>query len=102
MMSDQTGLALQGNGQAMQTFETMSRPLRRQTMREIEQVRGRAIVVSVHEEERATLTHQAMTNAAILGMAEENLVRLAPLAASTLQALTTAYGIGAAKIIMSW
>jgi hypothetical protein len=101
-MSDQNSLAIQNSGLVVQTLGDMSRPLARQTKREIEYVAKRAIIAHVDEEARAQLCQTAMMNAAMLGTLEERLVQMAPLSASTLQALTEAYGIGACKKLMTW
>jgi len=101
-MSDQTGLAIQNNGVIAQTLDGMSRPLARQTKREIEYVAKRAIIAHAHEEARAQLCQGVMMNAAMLAMLEERLVQMAPLAATTLQAMTESYGIGACGSVMKW
>lgn len=101
-MSDQTSLAIQSNGLGMQTVDTMSRPLQRQTMREIEYVAKRAIVASVHEEARSQLCQQAMINAGLLSALEEQLIQIAPLGSSRYQTLADAFVIGAAKRLMMW
>lgn len=101
-MSDQTSLVLQGNGQATQTLDGMSRSMQRQTTRAIEQVRKRTIVASQHEEGRAQITQAAMMGAATVGMVHEALVEMAPMAEENLRALSMAYGIGASKAVMSW
>lgn len=101
-MSNQTGLALQGTGQAMQTLDQMSRGMRRQTVRDVEFMRKRAIVACVREEERSQITQAAMMGAATVGMTHESLLEMAPMAEDNLRALSMAYGIGASKAIMAW
>ena len=101
-MSNQTSLALQGNGQAMQMLDEMSRSGRRQTGREIEQVRKRAIVACQREEGRAQIAQAAMMGAAMVGMTHESLVEMAPMAEDNLRALSMAFGVGASKAIMQW
>jgi len=101
-MSDQTSLAIQSNGLSMQTLDTMSRPLQRQTTREIEQVAKRAIVANVHEEARAQLCQQAMINAGIMSSLEEQLIQMCPLGSSRFQTLADAFVIGASKRLMTW
>lgn len=101
-MSDQTSLAIQSGGLGVQTLDTLSRPLQRQTTREIEHVAKHAIVASVHEEARSQLCQQAMINASLLSALEEQLIQIAPLGSSRYQALADAFVIGASKRLMMW
>jgi hypothetical protein len=101
-MSNQNSLAIQKNGLVAQSLSGMSRPLARQTTREMEYVAKRAILAHAHEEGRAQLAQTAMMNTAQLGILEERLVKMSPLAASALEGLTEAYAIGAIKAVMTW
>ena len=101
-MSDQTSLAMQGNGQAMQAFDQMSRSVQRHTKREVDQVCKRTILACQREEGRAQIAQAAMMGAATVGMTHESLVELAPMAEDNLRALSMAYGVGAATAIMQW
>ena len=101
-MPDPTGLAIQGNGQAMQAFDQMSRSVQRHTRREVEQVCRRIIIACQREEGRAQIAQAAMMGAATVGMTHESLVELAPMAEDNLRALSMAYGVGASKAIMQW
>jgi hypothetical protein len=101
-MSNQTGLALQGNGQAIQMLDHMSRSVQRHTRREVEQVCRRTIIACQREEGRAQIAQAAMMGAATVGMTHESLVELAPMAEDNLRALSMAYGVGASKAIMQW
>ena len=101
-MSNQTSLALQGNGQAMQMLDGMSRSVQRHTRREFEQVCKRTIIACQREESRAQIAQAAMMGAATVGMTHETLVEMAPMAEDNLRALSMAYGVGASKAIMQW
>lgn len=101
-MSDQTSLALQGNGQAMMTLDQMSRSVQRHTRRDVEQVCKRTIVACQREEGRAQIAQAAMMGAATVGMTHETLIEMAPMAEDNLRALSMAYGVGASKAIMQW
>lgn len=101
-MSDQTSLAIQSNGLSAQTLDAMSRPLQRQTIREIEYVAKRAIVTNVHEQARGQLAQEAMLQAGMLAMLEEHLIEMAPLGSSNYQAISQAWAIGASKRLMQW
>jgi hypothetical protein len=101
-MPDHTNLAIQNNGIVAQALDGMSRPLARQTTREIEHVVRRTAVANVHEEGRAQLCQTALMNAGILAMLEENLIQMAPLGSEAYQAINQAHAIGACKKIMQW
>jgi hypothetical protein len=101
-MPDQRSLAIQNSGLVAQTLDGMSRPLQRQTKREIEYAAKNAIVAHVHEESRAQLAQQAMVNCGILAMLEENLTQLAPLGSANYEAISQAFGIGTCKRLMQW
>lgn len=101
-MSDQMSLAIQSSGLVANTLDGMSRPMQRQTTREIEQAAKRAIVASVHEQARAQLAQDAMINAGTLAMLQDHLLEVAPLGADAYQAIGTAYIIGASKQLMQW
>lgn len=101
-MPDQRSLAIQNSGLVAQTLDGMSRPLQRQTTREIEYAAKRAIVAHVHEEARAQLCQTAMMNAGMLAMLEENLIQLAPLGSANYEAISQAFAIGTCKTLMQW
>lgn len=101
-MSDQTGLALQGNGQAIQMLDHMSRSTQRHTRREIELMAKRTIIACQREEGRAQITQAAMMGAATVGMAHESLLEMAPMAEDSLRAISMSFAIGASKAIMGW
>src|SRR5665648_491600 len=96
-MSNQTGLALQGNELSAQALDNMSWGIQRQTTREIEQVNKRAIVANVHEEARAQLCQTAMMNAGVISTLEENLIQLSPLGSERYRAIADAFVIGTCK-----
>ena len=101
-MFDETSLAIQGNGVSIQSLEQMSRPMQRQTTREIEQVLKRAIVANVHEEARAQLCQTAMMNAGLISTLEEHLIQMAPLGSARYQAIADGFVIGTCKKLMQW
>jgi hypothetical protein len=101
-MSNQADLAVQGNGQAIQMLDHMSRSTQRHTRREIELMAKRTIIACQREEGRAQIAQAAMMGAATVGMAHESLLEMSPMAEDNLRALSMAYGVGAAKAIMAW
>jgi DNA-binding TFAR19-related protein (PDSD5 family) len=80
----------------------MSRPLQRQTTREIEHVMKRAIIAYVHEEARAQLCQTAMMNAGVISALEEQLIQLSPLGSARYQAIADAFVIGTYKRLTQW
>lgn len=97
-----TQVALSGNGLAPQGLEQLSRPMQRQTSREIERVVAQGLVTNMREQVRAHLTNTALQNAGALSELEGYLRQIAPTGAARYQHIVDAYALGAAQTIARW
>jgi hypothetical protein len=102
-MNNDNGLALASNSLTTQSsLEMMSRPMQRQTMRQVERVVSQGIAVNSREQIRALIANTALQNVGALTALEEHLIRIAPLGAARYEAIVDAYALGAAQTVARW
>lgn len=101
-MLSNSGLVLATNNLTPQSLESMSRPMQRQAIRQIERVVAQGLATASHEQVRALLAHTAMQNVGALTALEEHLIKVAPLGAARYEAIADAYALGAAQVIARW
>lgn len=101
-MLSNNGLALATNNLTPQSLESMSRPMQRQAIRQVERVVAQGLVANSREQVRALMTHTALQNVGALTALEEHLIKIAPLGAARYEAITDAYALGAAQAIARW
>jgi len=98
-MLSNNGLALASNSITPQSIESMSRPMQRQAIRQVERVVAQGLATNSREQVRAMLTNTALQNVGALTALEEHLIRVAPLGAARYEAIVDAYAMGVANTI---
>lgn len=97
-----TQLVLSGNGGIPQAIEQLSKPMQRQTSRELERVICQGLVANMREQARAFVTNTALQNAGALSELEDHLCKIAPSGAARYKHIVDAYALGAAQTISRW
>ena len=97
-----TQLALSGNGGIPQAIEQLSKPMQRQTSRELERVICQGLVANMREQARAYVTNTALQNAGALSELEDHLCKIAPSGASRCKHIDDAYVLVAVPAISRW
>lgn len=101
MFSD-NGLALATNNLTPQSLESMSRPMQRQAIRQVERVVTQGLATNAREQVRAMMANTALQNVGALTALEEHLIKVAPLGAARYETIVDAYALGAAQTIARW
>lgn len=99
MFETKRELASMGGGFTSTGLSHMDARTQRQTGREIDQVRSRAVVAATVEQGREFIAERALEAAGSLSALETHLIQVAPLGEARYKHIVDAYAMGAARTI---
>ncbi|MFZ8756963.1 hypothetical protein ACO03V_06020 [Microbacterium sp. HMH0099] len=92
-------LSALGSGFTAAGLAQMNARVQRQTGREIDQVRSRAVVAAMVEQGRGFIAELALNEVGSLSALETHLIQVAPLGEARYKHIVDAYAMGAARTI---
>jgi hypothetical protein len=85
-----------------QALEQLSRPMRREASRQIEQIVINGLIENTYEQARACVASSVLQNAGALSELAEHLSKVAPSGTARYQHIVDAYTLSAARTISRW